>query len=239
MTSADTHIAQAVDAIRISDKQGAVAHLNRAMQALENAPNERDRRDRYVAVANWLLRLGEAMGGLEAARAAVAVDEAMEDRNLLGQDILLVGTAVGTLGNLHAAEQAYRDARQIFIDDENWANAASATTNIAVLIGQDDIDAGIDLLEESLVFLSREEFPATEITTRIALIQALALAERPGERVFEIAATLFERFWDELRPDQKQSSVGPLEQVMARHFSTTPVADEAGWKATRFPAAYG
>lgn len=232
-------IDRGIEALNVRDRDRAIDHFQRALDGLDGVADLKSRRDEFAKMAMLFCQLDVADLGLLAAREAVAIDEQLNDRNLLGQDILLCGTAMGTLGNLAAAEQAYRDGRQIFIEDENWANAASATTNIAILVGQEDIKQGIELLEESLVYLERQEFPDTEITTRIALIQALVVDHRPPERVFEVATGLFERFLDRLRPDQRENSIGPLEQVIDRHLAKHPEVDPAVWKAQKFPMLYG
>ena len=228
-----------IEALQTDDRDLAINYFQSALDDLEKVADLKKRRDKYALLASIFIQIQTGENALDAAQAAVELDEALEDRNLLGQDIILCGTALGTLGNHKAAEDAYRDARRIFIEDENWANAASATTNIAVLVGQNDIDQGIELLEESIVYLGRQAFPDTEITTRIALIQALVVAKRPPDRVFEVAAELFRKFWGDLRPDQKENSVGPLEIAIRRYISAHPVADVTKWKAQKFPEAYG
>lgn len=239
LAKVEAQINSGVEAIQIGDRNRAIRNLQAAFDKLDEVTDRRKRRDKYALLAALFNRLQAAERGLDAARAAVKLDEALGDRNLLGQDILLCGTALGTLGNHQAAEEAYRDARRIFIEDENWANAASATTNIAIIVGQNDVDQSIELLEESLVYLNRRAFPNTEITTRIALVQALVVANRSPERVLEVADELFRKFWDDLRPDQRENSVGPLEIAIERYLAQHPVANPAAWKAKRYPDAYG
>ncbi len=232
-------IDRGIEAIQAGDGNLAVNELQTAFDRLGDVADRKSRRDKYALLGTLFIRLQAGERALAAARAAVELDEALGDRNLLGQDILMCGTAIGTLGNHEGAVAAYRDARRIFLEDENWANAASATTNIAIIEGQNDIDAGIEMLEESLGYLARQPFPDTEITTRIALVQALVVAERPPQRVFEVAADLFRKFWDELRPDQRENSVGPLDIAIERHLAAHRVADPAAWKRNKFPEAYG
>jgi tetratricopeptide (TPR) repeat protein len=226
-------------ALESGDRDGAIDAFQEAFDGLDHVPEEQERRDKYALLGTMFINLDLPDRGLLAARAAVDLDEALNDRNLLGQDILTCGTAIGRMGNIAGALEAYRDARRIFVEDKNWANAASANTNIAIIVGQKDIGEAIDLLEESLTYLERIPFPDTEITTRIALIQALVVDDRPPERVFEVAQPLFAKFWDRLRADQKENSVGPLDQAIARHLAAHPVPDPAAWKAERFPEAYG
>ncbi len=227
------------EAIKQGDREHAIDEFDSAVDKLDDVSDRRKRRDKYAQLAQMFIQLQAAERGLDAARVAVELDEELGDRNLLGQDVLLCGTAIGRMGNVQAAVNAYSDALKIFLEDENWANAASANTNIAVIVGQNDIDQGIEMLEQSLVYLGRQPFPHTEIITRIALIQALVVAERSPERVFQVAGELFAKFWHELRPDQRENSVGPLEMAIKRYLLQHPVADVAAWKAERFPQVYG
>ena len=232
-------IEQGLEALQANDREGCIAGLQQALDGLGAVPDPRARRDQYARLASMFVRLNAADRGLQAAQEAVELDRALGDRNLEGQDILLCGTAIAALGNLPGAIAAYRQAREMFIEDENWANAASATTNIAIMVGQDDLDEGIGLLEESLTYLERQAFPDTEITTRIALIQALVAANKPTERVFDVADKLFGNFLGQLRPDQRENSVGPLEQALDRHMLQHPELDPAVFRAQKFPMLYG
>lgn len=235
----EAHIDRGVQGLQAGDRSRAIDEFQGAFDRLEEIPDRKRRRDKYALLGTLFMNAQAPDRGLLAARAAVALDEALADRNLLGQDILMCGTAIGHMGKIQDAIDAYEDARRIFLEDKNWANAAAATTNIAVIVGQNDINKGIRLLEQSLGYLEKAPFPATEITTRIALIQALVVAERAPERVFDVAAPLFRKFWSQLRPDQKENSVGPLEKAIGQYLTTHPVADVAAWKAQRFPEAYG
>jgi tetratricopeptide (TPR) repeat protein len=228
-----------VKALTRGDRSGAIDAFQEAFDGLDDVPNMRERRDEYALLGTMFIKSGAPDRALLAARAAVELDEALNDRNLLGQDILMCGTAIWHMGNIAGAIDAYRDAHRIFVEDQSWANAASANTNIAILVGQKDIVGAINLLEESLFYLDRAPFPDTEIKTRIALIQALVVDKRPPQRVFEVAQLLFARFWGRLRSDQKENSVGPLDDAIARHLAANPVADPTAWKAKRFPEAYG
>ena len=232
-------INRGIEALKVHDRGGAVDHFQRALDGLEGVADLESRRDEFANMAMLFCQLDVPDLGLLAAREAVAIDEQLNDRSLFAQDTHLCGVAMHRLGSLAGAEQAYRDARQIFIDDKDWANAASATTNLAILVGQEDIKQKIELLEESLVYLGRYELPDTEITTRIALIQALVVDNRPSERVFEVATGLLERFLNRLRPDQRQNSIGPLEQAIDRYLAKHPDVDPVVWKARSFPMLYG
>ena len=232
-------VERGIRAFEGNHRDRCISFLQRAADRLDEITDTKDRREMYSQLGTLFIQVNAPERALLAAQEAVALDRELGDRNLEGQDILLCGTAIGTLGNVAGALAAYREAREIFIEDENWANAASATTNIAVIIGQEDIDQGINLLEESLTYLERQAFPDTEVTTRIALIQALEVAGRPPERLFEVAEVLFEKFLQQLRPDQRENSVGPLEQAIARYMLEHPDMDPLFWKADRFPMLYG
>ena len=239
LTQVKRQISAGVAAFEANDRDGALACFQQALDTLEAVEDKTAQRDQFARLGTGFIHLGAPDRALLAAQAAVALDQELGDRNFEGQDILLCGTAYAGLGNLQAALSAYRDARDIFVQDENWANAASANTNIAIYVGQQDLDQAIDLLEQSLTYLTRQAFPDTEITTRIALIQALVVAERPEKRVFEVARVLFDNFLEQLRPDQKENSIGPLEQAIERYFKQHPQPDPAAWKAKQFPTLYG
>jgi tetratricopeptide (TPR) repeat protein len=140
------------------------------------------------------------------------------------------------LGRTEEAVGIQKRALKISLDNGDYANAASASTNLALIVGrQGRMDEAINLLKSSLAYLEKKPHPNTEIITRLALIQALGAEQREPELAVNVARELFKRFSDKLRPDQRNAVTGPLKNIIRRH----PELEPEEWKRENSPWGYG
>ena len=140
------------------------------------------------------------------------------------------------LGVAEEASRAYRSALAIGLEQRHFANAASASTNLAVLLANSgQLDQAIELLKNSLEYLEKESFPDTEMNTRSALIQLLSATKREPLFAIETARALFSRFRN---TRQAEATIPALERIIARHLQRHPELDEQAWKAQQFPTIF-
>ena len=208
------------------------------MDHYEAIEDDTERRKELGTFTLLLDRLGFPDLALIAAQDAVELDEKLGDRRHLAEDIVACGNAQLHLGNTQEALSLYRQALDICVANGDLDNAASASTNIALIIGhQGQMDKAISMMYQSLNYLTRQSNPATEIITRIALTQALESEEKPPEDIFSVASPVT-RFANKLRPDQWDGLRGPLEQTVARYVQRHPNSNPLSVKRDYLPGIF-
>ena len=219
----------------------ASVHFTNALDRVEEIVDDRTRRDEFSLLAGLFDHCGFPDLALMAAEQAIELDETLGLDALMASDVLALGNAHASMGNTSKAEAAFRKALPVFIDQKNYADAASATTNIAAIVANNgDMDGAIDLLEKSLGYLEQSPFDETEIQTRFALLQAMEITKRDTKAALKNAKELCSaRLMGKIPPPQ----VGPIREfvadVITRYLGEHPVTNEKKWKATNFPALAG
>jgi len=219
----------------------ASVHFTNALDRVGQIVNDRVRRDELSLLAGAFDHCGFPDLALMAAQQAIDLDKTLGLDALLASDMLALGNAHASMENTTKAEAAFRQALAVFIDQNNFGDAASATTNIAAIVAnRGEMDDAIELLEKSLGYLEQSPFDETEIQTRFALLQALEITKRDAKAALQNARELCsERLMGKIPPPQ----VGPTKQfvadVIARYLKEYPVADKKKWKAANFPTLAG
>ncbi len=217
----------------------ASQHFTKALDRAEDLQDPRTRRDELSALATLFEQYSFPDLSLTAAEETVDLDRTLGLDDLMAQDLLTVGNAHLNMENTAKAEAAYREAMAIFVAQNDFANAASATTNVAgIVANRGEMAPAIDLLEKSLGYLAKEPFDATEIQTRFALLQTMEIEQRDIDRAIDNARQLCARFWDampEVRRDAARDFIG---KAVDRYLRAHPDVDAAAWKAANFPALY-
>jgi tetratricopeptide (TPR) repeat protein len=221
------------DALEAGDRARARFHFVRAVSFLEDVEQPKQRRDELAALALALLRRGFGDVASPALNEVIKLDDKRGARQSLGIDFLRYAWARLQAGDLNAAWDNFERARELSLEYGDHANAAAASTNMAIVISQDKrrLQAGgvvraIGLLRESLGFLKKAEketknqqepsLEETQITTRVALIQALAVSDADPEDIFKLARELYNRFGEKLRQDQWHNTLGPIRDTIKR-----------------------
>ena len=182
---------EAFAALQQGRREAAGLILWNALQALDAVGDDDERRSLAGRLGAVCLHAGFDDLALLALDVGIELHEAAGDIRALENDRMTVGTVHFRLGNLAAAESAWRRVHEDAVRNGDDANAASASTNLASLYAQEDRFAdAADLLEQSLACLAREPFPETELNTRFLLFQVLAAQGAAPARVLDAAAPL-------------------------------------------------
>jgi tetratricopeptide (TPR) repeat protein len=214
-----------IEALHKRQRDVAARHFDTALEQFEAIEDDAERCRELGGFALMLDQLGFPDLALMAAQEAVALNEKLGDHAQMAEDLNTCGIAQMHLGNAEEALALYRQAFEIFKSKHNLANAASAYTNMALIIGNlGQMDEAIRMMYQSLDYLSQQAYPPTEIITRIALIQALVAEKRPPKDIFAVARPVA-RFASELRPDQWDGLRGPLKMALERYVSCHPGVD--------------
>lgn len=225
-----------LNALKQGRRDEARLCFGRALEHLEGVKDQARKRREVGIMA--LLFSGARFNDLAlmAAEDAVEMDEESGNRSHLAEDLLTRGSAHESLGDAAAAEQDFQRSLQICLEDGSYANAASASTNLAGCVwNRGQKGEAVMLLKKSLRYLEQEAFPDTEINTRIALIQMLDAEQQEPELAIETARTLMQRFSKQLRKEQADVALGALRPIVQRYLQAHPEINGRAWKARTFP----
>jgi len=227
-----------IEALKQKQRDKAAMHFNTALDHFDTIAEATERRSELGTFALLLDQVGFPDLSLVAAQDAVELDKQLDDRRKLAEDIVTCGNAQLHMGNTDEALALYRQALDICVENGDLDNAASASTNIAVIIGnRGEMDEAIRMMYQSLEYLAQQPHPATEIITRIALTQALESEERPPEDIFRVARPVA-RFANKLRQDQWDGLRGPLEQTVTRYVQRHPGTNPLSVKRENLPGVF-
>ncbi|REJ82745.1 MAG: hypothetical protein DWQ36_06590 [Acidobacteria bacterium] len=227
-----------IDAANHGRGDVASVQFERALELAEEIDDGRTRRDEISVLSTLLERYGFAELALPAAEEALATARALElEDRVVGQDLIAVGNAHNQLENTARAEALYRQALDLFVGIEDWANAASASTNLAGVVGNGgDLPRAATLLETSLTYLERAAFDETEINTRLALMQVYELIEADPGAALDNAERLCDGFWQRLHAQQKRLVADFVMRLTRRHPEAAAAPEGlAAWAQKRFP----
>ena len=222
---------------RLTDRAGE--HFNNALNLADEIEDERQRRDELATLSALFQQCGFPDLALMAAEEAVELDRALGLESFLGQDIISVGNAHMSMENTQKAQAYFEEALGMFVEQGEWANAASANTNLAAIVANaGEMPKAITMLETSLRYLAKEPFDNTETQTRFLLLQALEVTVSDVARAVENAQQLVSRFLHEMPPDQRQMTVHFVAKLAARYLEAHPQANADAWKAATFPLLF-
>jgi tetratricopeptide (TPR) repeat protein len=214
----------------------AAVEFEAALNAAEGIEAERARRDEISVLATLFANYGFSDLALVAAEEAVDLDRSLGLESQLTGDLLAVGNAHTNLENDVKAEDAFSEALSTSLRLERWADAASATTNLAgITADRGQMKQAAELLQTSLGYLTREHFDETEINTRIALLQVLELSQGDLDAALDNAKTLCKSFWDEIPPHARGVVADFVGRLIARYASSHAEARNPAWRARHFP----
>lgn len=220
-------------------RDDAGIHFWRALASLDGVREPRERRSLYSEIAGIFARGGYNDLALMAVQDAIDAARRLGDEKALAADLMEYANTHLRLGNRDEAEATYRSLLKRCVARRDFANAASASTNLAAILANDGYLAdAIDLLENSLEYLERVSFPDTELNTRLALVQALDLAGGPPGRILEVARVLVDRFLDELPPPLVERVTKAVDGAIERHVREHPELSAEHLKERDFARLY-
>jgi len=229
-----------VAAMRQGRKEEAGLHFWHALQYLDNVQDLRERRNLLSEISEFFFNAGFDDLALMAVLDAIESDERLGlDRGLI-KDGMTYANIHTRLKNLEQAEAQYRALMERGLKSGDYANAASASTNLAAILANHNyLEEAIQRLESSLEYLAAQSFPDTEIKTRLTLIQVFELQKSDPEHTFDAARALLDRFAEGLPPQYREVLVQSVESALKRYTQDRPDVDREAWKKRRFPELCG
>jgi hypothetical protein len=168
---------------------------------------------------------------------ACAAFEAAAEYPVAETLMIEVAATFAQLGNLDAAAHWNQRALELSLAHEDFANAASASTNLAAFHGQlHESRRAYELATLSLAYLEREAHPRTETMTRALLTMLADRLELPAEGAFALARPLFGALdVAKVNPGLREIAVTALERIAGRHLAAHGDLDPETWKRQHLP----
>jgi tetratricopeptide (TPR) repeat protein len=212
-----------------------------SLQLIEAQPSGLARSQLLGSAAHTFQAAGHPDLGLMAVRALLESPERRQDPGSHCADLLTLANSWSQLGRESASYAANEMALDHAIAHHRYADAASASTNLA---GRDansgNLPKALQRLRRSLEFLAKEPFPETDAITRLTLLQVANLMDVDPTFALEASKDLFSRLESHVGPERWNSGPADAFQgLVARYLAQHPKLDADTWKRTNFPLVFG
>lgn len=214
-------------------------YFRKALNEFSRMPDPAQRRAVLGPAALAFESSGHHDLALAAVQDALVLDEQLQDHRHLAEDLLTQGNIQMQLGRVDDAEVSYERALARSLEHGHMDNAASASTNLAILLANSGrLPQAIARLQESLAYLLEQPHLPTEIHTRLALIQAVDAAQADAAIAVDAARGLFGRPATPVDAPQWQAVEEAFERCLGRYLVEHAELDARAWKAETFPQLF-
>jgi len=212
----------AIELFNQNNRTEAGTHLNNALELYESIEDKNERAKKLGGFAILTDKLQFPDIGLMAIIQAIELYEELGEKRRTVSCHIAKANLELHLGSEDQALSSYRDLLKMCIKEGFFSDAASASTNIAGMIGnRGEVDEAIEMLFQSIEYLKKDPFPDTEITTRMALIQFLEHKKESPEKIFSIANPL-KQFSEKIHSQYMNILNVILGQTVNRYLQSNP-----------------
>ena len=189
---AQQSIDDAISSLRSKNKEAAKKYFRMAVDHAKEVDQLSARRELLVACVGICGRTGILDIALEASLAVIKIDYAINDNSKdLQNDLLDYGNIQMNLGNNVKAIDTFKKALERCIEQKDFANAASCTTNLAsILKNNGERKKAFEYLEQSLDHLKKKPFKETEINTLVLWLQLCKEQEVENDRIIKVGEAI-------------------------------------------------
>jgi hypothetical protein len=205
---------EAMDALAAGDERRASVSLARAVSRLEGVERPEVRWAELGPLGALLVWTGFSDLGLNVVWTVIQLDYELHRLERLVDDLVMYGLALYSVGDAKAKD-AFTEAHDLAVGNERYADAASASTNLAVVFLNDgDPQSAEALLHRSLRHLAHEPFPETEIYTRLNMLEVWEALGEPAERRLQLARETVEHLGPDLDPERRTAIAEVLQRIV-------------------------
>ena len=230
----------AIDATRAERFGDAGEQLLHALEAVERQPDSTTRARELGLLADLCSEAGHPDLALMALQGALESGERDDRPERYCADLLTLANSWQRLERVAAAASVNAAALSYAVKHERFADAASASTNLAMVAANDGrLQDALRRLQESLDFLRRESQPDTDAITRLVLIQVVDALQADPAIALDAAGDLFTRLEPHVGPERWAPVAPAFQRLVARYTAAHPELDGDAWKRERFPLVFG
>lgn len=202
-----------------------------ALTCIAASPDPKERRNQSRQLASIFFKRTHEDLALLAISEAIRLDEELKEHEALVFDLIFYGNVHMRLGNTDEAKATFADVIQRCVEVGDYGNAASASTNLAMLTANSGDGAGaIKLLSKSLQYLTKKSFPDTELITHMTMIQTVHVHGGDPALAVESGIAIGKKFADRLTDEHRQILVQPLQKAVDAYLDKKPQPNPAAWK---------
>jgi tetratricopeptide (TPR) repeat protein len=236
----DDLINKALHFFRIHNRGEAQKCLRSAIDSALKIDTAKEKRERLMYCVHFCKQAGFLDFALEASQAAVKIDYANKDGSKdLQNDLIDYGNIHLDLGNYQKAIEAFNKSLEICLGQNDYANAASTSTNIGIVFETaGDHAKAFDCFEKSLEYLKKEPFEETELNTLSAWLMVCNDQNVPPGLIMERAARLTElmsRSDSPVLPQMKAGLKPYLMTAIKKHLKGKKEAELKAFATANFP----
>jgi hypothetical protein len=211
-----------------------------ALAALEALPPGADRSRLLGRAAHSFQSAGHPDLALMALQDNLDSAQSKDDPGRRCADLITLASSWIQLGQAAAGVTVNQAALDHALAHHRWADAASASTNLAgQAANRGDLSGALNRLQASLGWLALEALPDTDAITRLHLIQVVDAAQAPPEIALDAATDLFDRLHSYVGLQRWRGVAPAFHRLVERWLSLHPQPDADGWKRNRFPRVFG
>lgn len=228
-----------IDAHKSGRRDLAGVHAMTALESFSKIADKQRRREELRPLAVLFQRGGVEDLALVVLSRLVVIEQALENHQGVTSALLDIGNIYTGMENYDDARSYAERALDVALENGNFADAASASTNVAsVFARRGDYESALPRLRRSLELLRKAENPHSEFITRALLIELLDKVGSNTDEAFAVARPLFGRLSSFAVQIQSQL-VEMLERIADRHPAVSDHTDLIEWKAKALPELWG
>lgn len=232
----DSDIEKGFQALQDKRNEYTSLYFNNALNRTEDINDERLRWEKFAAFSTLFNNYGFPDLALQAGKEAVILSSKLGKVSSVAQDIIAIGNAHLSMENRIKAEECYNQALSYFLEEGDYANAASAITNIAIIYTQrEENKKAINFLEKSIEYLSKKPFPQTEINTRVMLMQLQEIENDYLGGAIENAKKLTLNLLHEIPVNQRDIILQIVNRIVSKYLADHPDINPSEWRSDNFP----
>jgi tetratricopeptide (TPR) repeat protein len=231
---------QAIESSRAQRFGEAGQQFLRAIEHIETWKDGHERSQQLGLTAHLCTRAGHPDLALMALQGLLESSERRSEPGHHCADMLTLANSWIGLGRPAASEAVNRAALAHALEHRRFADAASASTNLAMIAANSGrLPEALKRLQASLEFLAKDSNPDTDAITRLSLLVVVDALQADPAIALDASGDLFTRLKPHVGPDRWKSASQAFHRLVDRYLSSHPEIDAESWKRKTYPLVFG